>query len=160
MSSPFHALSTHISSMSSSFPALYNIRLKFNQICHTLRERLFGFEIGLVFTKYVRSSFLFLKLDCIPLSLLPLNLTTNVTHADCSSGTFCHYKSVIILSLKGERNHMHEYACTNKMYVGVQCALQGLFASSPLIEAFLFFPNSEQFPSALAFSNHEIQVLG
>lgn len=34
---------------------------------------------------------------------------------------------------------MHECVRANKMYVGVKCALQRLPASSPLIEASLFF---------------------
>lgn len=45
----------------------------------------------------------------------------------------------MILSLKGKRNHMHECVHANKMCVGVKCELQRLSASSPLIEASLFF---------------------
>lgn len=49
---PHSALSpTHVLSTDRSFPALHNIRFKFNYVCHTLKERLFCFQIGLAFTK-------------------------------------------------------------------------------------------------------------
>lgn len=86
------SLHTHILSTDSSSPILHDSKLKFNYVYHTLRERQFGFQIGLSFTKYVNSSSLFLKLDLHTSPFVTSKLNSyNITHIEFCSETFCHY---------------------------------------------------------------------